>query len=101
MAAYNAMLDDAVNKELAKIRGEELGAITGIQDARAKVLSANMQKEMEGQGIAEVLNDADRDAFYNALHLDYANIGTQMQAVGSQQTDKYKDKTLNYSFRKR
>lgn len=93
MAAYNAMLDDAVNKELAKIRGEELGAITGIQDARAKVLSANMQKEMEGQGIAEALNDADRDAFYNALHLDYANIGTQMQAVGSQQTDKYKDKT--------
>ena len=93
MAAYNAMLDDAVNKELAKIRGEELGAITGIQDARAKMLSANMQKEMEGQGIAEALNDADRDAFYNALHLDYANIGTQMQSVGSQQTDKYKDKT--------
>jgi hypothetical protein len=93
MAAYNAMLDDAVNKELAKIRGEELGAITGIQDARAKTLTTNMQKEMEGQGIAEALNDADRDAFYTALHLDYANIGTQMQAVGSQQTDKYKDKT--------
>ena len=93
MAAYNAMLDDAVNKELAKIRGEELGAIAGVQDARAKVLSANMQKEMEGQGIAETLNDADRDAFYNALHLDYANIGTQMQAVASNMNKKYEDKT--------
>lgn len=93
MAAYNAMLDDAVNKELAKIRGEELGAITGIQDARAKTLSTNMQKEMEGQGIAEALNDADRDAFYNALHLDYANIGTQMQAVASNMNKKYEDKT--------
>lgn len=93
MAAYNAMLDDAVNKELAKIRGEELGAITGVQDARAKTLSTNMQKEMEGQGIAEALNDADRDAFYNALHLDYANIGQQMQAVASNMNKKYEDKT--------
>ena len=93
VAAYNAMLDDALSKELAKIRGEELNTITSVQDSRAKALTTNMQKEMEGQGIAEVLNDADRDAFYNALHLDYANIGTQMQAVGSQQTDKYKDKT--------
>lgn len=93
MAAYNAMLDDAVNKELAKIRGEELGAITGIQDERAKLLSTNMQKEMEGQAIAEALNDADRDAFYNALHLDYANIGQQMQAVASNMNKKYEDKT--------